>query len=195
MELNIMTKKHMHHGKTSKNILSAGEVLKATQIKLGDSFLDAGCGDGYISLEASSIVGDNGNVYALDVYPESIETVKKEIKNRNLDNIVALLVDITKPIQLDVEIIDIVLMANVLHGFVAEGEVEEVMNNISRVLKPGGVFAVVEFRKVEGNIGPPYDVKLSPEDVSNILLEHGYDIGDIQLVGKYHYIVNGVKKT
>ena len=191
-----MTEKHghMHHGKTSKNILSAGEVLKATELKLGDNFLDAGCGDGYISLEASSIVGDKGSVYALDVYPESIETVKKEIKTRNLGNMEAILADITKIIPLNTEIIDVVLMANVLHGFVAEREVEEVMNNISRVLKPGGVFAVVEFRKIEGNIGPPYDVKVSPEDVFNILLEHGFDISDTQLVGKYHYIVNGVKK-
>ena len=191
-----MTEKHghMHHGKTSKNILSAGEVLKATELKLGNSFLDAGCGDGYISLEASSIVGDKGSVYALDVYPESIETVKKEIKTRNLGNMEAILADITEIIPLDTEIIDVVLMANVLHGFVAEREVEEVMNNISRVLKPGGVFAVVEFKKIEGNIGPPYDVKVSPEDVSNILLEHGFDISDTQLVGKYHYIVNGIKK-
>jgi ubiquinone/menaquinone biosynthesis C-methylase UbiE len=191
-----MTEKHghMHHGKTSKNILSAGEVLKDTELKLGDNFLDAGCGDGYISLEASSIVGDKGSVYALDVYPESIETVKKEIKTRNLGNMEAILADITKIIPLDTEIIDVVLMANVLHGFVAEREVEEVMNNISRVLKPGGVFAVVEFRKIEGNIGPPYDVKVSPEDVFNILLEHGFDISDTQLVGKYHYIVNGIKK-
>ena len=191
-----MTEKHghKHHGKTSKNILSAGEVLKATELKLGDSFLDAGCGDGYISLEASNIVGDNGSVYALDVYPESIETVKKEIKTRNLVNIETILADITETIPLDAEIIDIVLMANVLHGFVSEGEVEEVMNNISRVLKPGGIFAVVEFRKIEGNIGPPYDVKLSLEDVSNILLKHGFDINGTQLVGKYHYIVNGIKK-
>jgi ubiquinone/menaquinone biosynthesis C-methylase UbiE len=191
-----MTEKHghMHHGKTSKNILSAGEVLKDTELKLGDNFLDAGCGDGYISLEASSIVGDKGSVYALDVYPESIETVKKEIKTRNLGNMEAILADITEIIPLDTEIIDVVLMANVLHGFVAEREVEEVMNNISRVLKPGGVFAVVEFRKIEGNIGPPYDVKVSPEDVFNILLEHGFDISDTQLVGKYHYIVNGIKK-
>jgi ubiquinone/menaquinone biosynthesis C-methylase UbiE len=191
-----MTEKHghMHHGKTSKNILSAGEVLKDTELKLGDNFLDAGCGDGYISLEASSIVGDKGSVYALDVYPESIETVKKEIKTRNLGNMEAILADITKIIPLNTEIIDVVLMANVLHGFVAEREVEEVMNNISRVLKPGGVFAVVEFRKVEDNIGPPYDVKVSPEDVSNILLENGFDISDTQLVGKYHYIVNGIKK-
>ncbi len=191
-----MTEKHghMHHGKTSKNILSAGEVLKATGLKQGDTFLDAGCGDGYISLEASNIVGSNGSVYALDVYPESIETVEKEIETRKLGNMEAILADITETIPLDDSLVDIVLMANVLHGFVSGGEVEEVMNNISKVLKPGGVFSVVEFRKVEGNIGPPYDVKVSIEDVSHILTEYGFDIGGSQLIGKYHYIVNGVKK-
>lgn len=191
-----MTKKHghMHQGKTTRNILNAGEVLKATGLKKGDTFLDAGCGDGYISLEASNLVGDDGRIYALDVYPESIETVKKEIKTRNLGNIEAILADITETIPIDTAVIDIVLMANVLHGFVAEGEVEEVMNNIIKVLKHGGVFAVVEFRKVEGNIGPPYDVKVSPEDVSHILIEHGFDISDTKLVGEYHYIINGVKR-
>jgi ubiquinone/menaquinone biosynthesis C-methylase UbiE len=185
---------HMHQGKTSKNILSAVEVLKATGLKHGDNFLDAGCGDGYISLEASSIVGDDGRVYALDVYPESIETVKKEVKARNSINTEAILADITETIPLETATIDIVLMANVLHGFVAEGEVDVVMSNISRVLKPGGVFAIVEFRKVEGNIGPPYDIKISPEDVSNILNEHGFDTIDTQLVGEYHYVVKGIKK-
>ena len=106
----------------------------------------------------------------------------------------AILTDITQTIPIDTAIIDIVLMANVLHGFVADGKVDEVMDNISRVLKLGGVFSVVEFRKIEGNIGPPYNVKLSPEDVSKILKEHGFNINNTQPVGKYHYIVNGVKK-
>ncbi len=185
---------HMHHGKTSKNILRAGEVLKATGLKQGDTFLDAGCGDGYISLEAANIVGDNGRVYALDIYPESIETVKKEIKARNSVNTEAILADVTESIPLETAKIDTVLMANVLHGFVAEGEVEEVMNNISRVLKPGGVFAIVEFRKIEGNIGPPNNVKISPEDVYDILTEYEFNIGETKLIGEYHYIVKGIKK-
>ncbi len=189
-----MTEKHVHHGKTTRNILNADEVIKSTGLKLGDTFLDAGCGDGYISLEASKLVGEDGKIYALDVYPQSIETVKKEVETRNLGNVKAILADITQTIPIDTAIIDIVLMANVLHGFVADGKVDEVMDNISRVLKPGGVFSVVEFRKIEGNIGPPYNVKLSPEDVSKILKEHGFNINNTQPVGKYHYIVNGVKK-
>ena len=53
-----MTEKHMHHGKSSRDILDADEILKAAGLKSDDVFLDAGCGDGYISIEASSVVGD-----------------------------------------------------------------------------------------------------------------------------------------
>lgn len=190
-----MTEKHghVHHGKSSRDILSAGEVLKATGLKMGDIFLDAGCGDGYISIGASNIVGNHGKIYALDVYPESIETVKKEIKGRNLDNIEAVLADITEAIPIDKNSIDNVLMANVLHGFVEGGEVEEVMDNIVKVLKPGGIFTVVEFRKVESNKGPPFNVRISPGEVVLIFKDYGFDIDNTYEIGEHHYIVKGVK--
>ena len=189
-----MTEKHMHHGKSSRDILDADEILKAAGLKSDDVFLDAGCGDGYISIEASSVVGDRGKVYALDVYPESIETVKKEIEDRKLDNIEAAVSDITKSIPLDEASVDVTVMANVLHGFIEGGEVDMVMNNIVKVLKPGGIFAVVEFRKVESSRGPPFNVRITPEEVAEILEEYGFGIDDSHEIGEHHYIVKGVKK-
>jgi ubiquinone/menaquinone biosynthesis C-methylase UbiE len=187
-----MTEKHghKHHGKTSRNILKAGEVIGELNLKIGDKFLDAGCGDGYISLEVSEIVGSQGMVYALDVYSESIEKVKQEVKSKNLTNVDAVLADITKSIPLDENSVDKVLMANVLHGFVEEDEVEEVMKNILKVLKPGGIFSVVEFRKIKSENGPPYNVRLSPSEVSDILQKYGFEIIHSVEIGNFHYIVN-----
>ena len=186
--------RHVHHSRSSKDILSAMEVLEAVGLEIGDIFLDAGCGDGYISIAASNLVGDRGKIYALDVYPESIETVKKEIEDKKLDNTHAILADISKNIPLDSDSIDMVLMANVLHGFVADEEVEKVMSNIVEVLKPGGVFAVVEFLKLEGIKGPPFNIRISPEEVSIILKDYGFDITDKLEIGQYHYIVKGIIK-
>ena len=186
--------RHVHHSRSSKDILSAMEVLEAVGLEIGDIFLDAGCGDGYISIAASNLVGDQGKIYALDVYPESIENVKKEIEDKKLDNTHAILADISKNIPLDLDSIDIVLMANVLHGFVADEEVEKVMSNIVEVLKPGGVLAVVEFRKLDGIKGPPFNIRISPEEVSIILKDYGFEITDKHEIGEYHYIVKGVKK-
>jgi ubiquinone/menaquinone biosynthesis C-methylase UbiE len=184
---------HKHHGKTSRQILSADDVINATGLQKGNIFLDAGCGDGYISIEASKIVGSSGVVYALDVYPESIEKVKAEVKNQNLTNLNPILADITESIPLDENSVDLVLMANVLHGFVEEDEVDVVMKNISKVTKPGGIFSVVEFRKVESENGPPYNVRLHPSDVADILQRYGFDLIDSVEIGTYHYIVNGKK--
>jgi len=188
-----MTEKHVHHGRSSKDILSAGEVLKATGLKMGDTFLDAGSGDGYISIEASNIVGDSGKIFALDVYPESIEILKKEIEKRDLNNIEPIVVDIIDTIPLEENSIDNVLLANVLHGFIEGGEVSKVIANINKVLKPAGIFTIVEFRKLENKIGPPFNVRLFPYEVINILKDYGFEIEDNYEIGDYHYIVRCIK--
>ena len=188
-----MTEKHVHHGRSSKDILSAGEVLKATGLKMGDTFLDAGSGDGYISIEASNIVGDSGKIFALDVYPESIEILKKDIEKRDLNNIEPIVADIIDTIPLEENSIDNVLLANVLHGFIEGGEVSKVMANINKVLKPAGIFTIVEFRKLENKIGPPFNVRLFPYEVINILKDYGFEIEDNYEIGDYHYIVRCIK--
>jgi ubiquinone/menaquinone biosynthesis C-methylase UbiE len=191
-----MTEKHghVHQGKSTQNILNAHEVLQSAGIKLGDVFLDAGCGDGYISIEASKMVGKQGRAYAVDVYLESIEIVKTKISDNELSNMEAVLADITESIPITDDSVDHIMMANVLHGFVADNELKPVMDNIDRIIKSGGIFSVVEFRKIENSPGPPFNVKLSPEQVTEILSQYGFDTIDTQEIGKYHYIVNGVKK-
>jgi len=37
--------------------LDANRIIDGLNIKIGDTFLDVGCGDGYISLAASPYVG------------------------------------------------------------------------------------------------------------------------------------------
>ncbi len=187
-------KGHVHHGKSTKGVLSADKVLTAAGLKSGDIFLDAGSGDGFISFAASPIVGEEGKVYAMDVYPESIEMVKKEAQEKGIENLKAEVVDLTSKIPLDDSSIDLCVMANVLHGFVENDEVEDVMKEIIRVVKPEGIFAVVEFKKIEGIPGPPMDVRLAPQDVEDILSYHGFEPVLTSEVGLLHYLVKAVNK-
>lgn len=185
---------HKHHGKSSKDILSGDLVLEAANIKNGDKFLDAGCGDGHVSIDASYKVGSDGKVFAIDIYPDSIEILKNEIKKRNIKNIKPLVADITEKLPIEDNLIDLALMANVLHGFVRSGEVDQVMSNIVNVLKPGGIFAVVEFRKAESSRGPPINIRVSPEDVGDILKKYQFEVVDSYEIGELHYIVRGLLK-
>lgn len=184
---------HVHHSKSTKDILSADKVLSAAGLKSGDVFLDAGCGDGYISIAASPLVGGEGKVYAIDVYPESIEIVKKDVQKKRIKNLEAIIADLTSEIPLIDDSVDLCVMANVLHGFVENGELDKVLPEIKRVIKLGGIFSVVEFKKIEGLPGPPFEVRLNPQDVENVLIKYGFEVTETVEVGKYHYLVNAVK--
>ena len=185
---------HVHHSKSTRDILNARNILKHAELHSGDKFLDAGCGDGFISFAASEIVKPDGEVYAVDVYPESINAVEEEIVKLDIKNIMAEVVDITEKIPLDDELIDLCVMANVMHGFVENDEVDPVMREITRVVKQGGAFAVVEFKKMEGPPGPPFKVRLAPPDVEDILTQYGWEVTKNTEVGEYHYLALGVKK-
>jgi ubiquinone/menaquinone biosynthesis C-methylase UbiE len=185
--------RHRHHGKSTSDILDPKSVLLAMGLENGQKFLDAGCGDGFISIEASNLVGNQGQVYALDEYEPSLDHIRSEIQELGIKNVEVIQADMTRSIPLDDNLIDRCVMANVLHGFAAEGTLKPVLAEIMRVLKPGGTFAVVEFNKVEGPPGPPYNVRLSPEDVEKILEDYGFQIGGTEEIGKYHYLVESFK--
>ena len=183
------SEKHFHHGRSSKEILDSNRVLSTIELKKGDTFLDAGCGDGYISLAASKIVGEEGKVYAVDVWEESIDAFKEKIESENIKNIEAAVADITQKIPVDDESIDILYMGNVLHGFIENNEVETVMKEIRRVIKQGGSFAVVEFKKEESTHGPPLHVRITPEEVEEVAKNYGFTVKKVEEVGTYHYTI------
>ncbi len=197
-------KKHIHHGRSTRSILDAERVLTAIGIKDGDVFLDAGCGDGFISIRASSYVGNKGKVYAVDIYEKSIDELKKEIGDKRITNIESIVADITEKIPIPDNSVDICLLANVMHGFVENGELDKAMQEILRVLKPGGRVAVVEFKKphkiitffpreIWRNIklyfvGPPMNIRLSPEVTGQHLQKYRITLQKVSGVGEYHYV-------
>ncbi|HEX3014311.1 MAG TPA: methyltransferase type 11, partial [Methanobacterium sp.] len=80
------------------------------------------------------------------------------------------------------------------HGFVENNEVESVMREIQRVIKQGGSFAVVEFKKEESTHGPPLHVRISPEEVGEIVENYGFVVKEVEDVGTYHYAIISYKK-
>jgi ubiquinone/menaquinone biosynthesis C-methylase UbiE len=178
---------HQHAGKSSKAFLNAEQVLKETGLKIGDNFLDLGCGDGYFSVAASKIVGSKGKVYAIDTYEQSITALKEQIHRDNLNNIEAIIADVTKEIPITHSIVDVCLMANVLHGLVANKEVESTMTQVARVMKSGGTLAVVDFKKVEGTPGPPVSIRMTPDEVEALIAGYGFKRKRSVEVGPCHY--------
>lgn len=121
---------HLHSGRSSRGLLDPRKILEDAGLKKGDTFLDAGCGEEHFSIAASQIVGKNGTVYAFDIYLEGINKLKKESKKRNLENMHAVVADITRKIPLKDKTVDFCLLSDVLHGLVANQEVDDALKRL-----------------------------------------------------------------
>jgi len=71
----------------------AGRYLKKFGIKPGYTVIDYGCGPGACIKDASSMVGDQGTVYAVDIHKMAIASVDKLIRKHNLTNVKTILTD------------------------------------------------------------------------------------------------------
>jgi len=178
---------HHHAGMSSKAFLNAERVLQETGLKKGDVFLDVGCGERHFSIAASKIVGTNGKVYALDSYEKSIAVLKEQIHREHIGNIEAIVADVTQKMPLPDAIIDVCLMANVMHGFLANGEVPGVMTEVARVMKSGSTLAVVEFQKIDGPPGSPISIRMTPEELEALISGYGFKKDRVVEVGPIHY--------
>ncbi len=178
---------HHHAGMSSKAFLNAERVIQEISLKNGDKFLDVGCGEGRFSIAVSKIIGNKGKVYAIDSYEKSIAALKEQIQREHITNIEAIVADVTKKLPLPDAIIDVCLTANVLHGFLANGEVAAVMTEVARVMKAGSALVVVEFKKIAGPPGPSISIRMTPEELDKLIAGYGFEKNKVVEVGQFHY--------
>ena len=163
----VTSEKHRHHhkGKSSERFLDKELILKALDIQPGQTILDAGCGNGYMSKIFSEKVTSSGKVYALDPDADSIEVLRKETQGSNIE---ALVGDITKPSQITPSSVDIIYLSAVIHGF-SKQEMKDLLEEARRLLKPNAILAFVEIDKKETPFGPPLNIRVSPEELREVV--------------------------
>lgn len=158
-------KSHQHKRRFTEGLLDSERILKALNIKAGQTILDAGCGNGYMSKLFSKEVGQFGKVYALDSNAHFIETLKQEVKGTNIETING---DITKPTKFDPSSIDFIYLSTVFHVFF-QHQRQGFLHEAKRLLKLNAYLAIVEIEKKETPFGPPLNSRYSPEDLKNIV--------------------------
>jgi FkbM family methyltransferase len=179
--------KHIHTGRPSSRFFNPNQVLNYLDIKEGVTILDAGCGNGSISIVASKLVGESGEIFAVDIDTNLIDMLKKEIERNKIKNIKVEQADISKKIPIEDNKIDICFMVNVFHGLVENDEIENSLREIKRVVKDGGAFEIVEFKKVDSYPGPPKSIRLSPDQIESLLNRYDFKKQDLFDIGSYHY--------
>jgi ubiquinone/menaquinone biosynthesis C-methylase UbiE len=156
---------HQHKGKSSERFLNKEQILQALNIQPGQTILDAGCGNGYMTKIFSEKITPSGKVYALDPDADSVEVLQKETQGSNIEAFVG---DITKPTQITPSSLDLFYISAVIHGF-SKQKMKDLSTEAQRLLKPKAILAVVEIDKKETPIGPPLSIRYSPEELKEIV--------------------------
>lgn len=164
---------HRIQGRSSESFINARDVISRLNLKGNEVFMDAGCGDGHTAMEAYEMMDDDATIYALDIYDPSIEDIKIEVIEKKINNLIPIQGDIAGNIPLPNDKVDMTLMINVFHGFVAQQNFNESISELKRITKPGGKIAIMDYKKMKAKNGPPYAVRSSPEEIEAMFARHG----------------------
>lgn len=188
---------HVHHGKSSSTFLDADEIVNELNFRGNEVFVDAGCGDGYISIKAINECLPEGIVYAVDSYSGSINSINEYVNENGIENLIPIEADISEGIsEISDSSVDVVLMLNVFHGFRESDIRQDVICELKRIIKEDGKIAIMDFKPIEMQKGPPLDIRYSPQELEELFSEYGLkmnyineDVGEEIPEGKSHYMI------
>jgi ubiquinone/menaquinone biosynthesis C-methylase UbiE len=176
-------------GKSSYDLVDHEKVFRELRLRKGMNFLDMACGPGDYAVGVARRLGNEGVVYAADIWVEALVRLQKKAETQSITNIRTVVGDVSRRLPVEAALMDVCFIAAVLHDFVREEVAFEALDEAARVLKPGGALAVLEFKKIDGPPGPPIEIRLAPEEVEGLVSPHGFTKEGISDVGPYHYMI------
>lgn len=117
-------------------------LVRSLKLKHADVVADIGAGSGVISFLMAEQVLPSGKIMAVDVQDEMLARLKDRATELGLDNVIPVKGTQKAP-NLKDESIDVALMVDVYHEFEFPFEM---MQAISKAMKPGGRVVLVEYR-------------------------------------------------
>jgi len=175
-------------GRSSFELIDTVKFFRELDLKKGVTFLDVACGRGAYSLTAADIVGNDGQVYAVDLWEEGILNLRERAVSKGIQNLTAFVSDVGQNIPVEDECVDVCLMATALHDFVGDQIDREAMKEVVRVMKPQGILVIVEYKKIDGPLGPPKAVRLSPQEVDTLVSAYGFRQQHLTEISANHYL-------
>ncbi len=131
--------------------------------------VDLGAGIGFFALPFARHL-PQGTVYACDVNPEMLRYLEEAVRQAGAANV--------KPVQTEEVRVplpdgcaDLVLMVNLHHELDFRSET---LAECRRLLRPGGRIAIVDWKAVPTEHGPPLEIRFAPEEVQSELEAAGF---------------------
>ena len=166
------------------SFLTPEHLVRELYLKPGDRVADIGCGTGVYTIALANEVGEMGQVYAVDVHREALHTLAGTLDKRGIQNVEMIWANVEEYIPIDGYSLDAVVVSNVLFQL---GNINLLLDHISKLLKPEGQLLMVEWSDSHGGIGPHKDHVIEESYAEKLVLEHNFRILKRLPAGSYHY--------
>jgi predicted methyltransferase len=164
------------------------QIVDALALEPGETVADLGAGTGYLVAHLSNAVGKDGTVIAIDAEPAMIEYLADHKSQLGPATVVPQKVGFSDPELAAASVHGVVTLDTWHHVAGREAYARKVFDG----LKQGGRFVVVDY-EVDAEVGPPQQMRLSPEQVIKQLEAAGFNAAVVPETMPRHYIVVGTK--
>uniref|UniRef100_A0A7C3LTJ8 Class I SAM-dependent methyltransferase n=1 Tax=Leptospirillum ferriphilum TaxID=178606 RepID=A0A7C3LTJ8_9BACT len=138
----------------------------------GQGFLDFGIGTGYFALPVYERFGGSDPFYGVDIQPEMLELLKDRSIKRFGKEVIIPILGTNFPLPIPAGSIGLMWMVNVYHEL---ADKKQTLEEILRLLSPGGSLFIVDWKKTETPFGPPLEERVTDVDLYDDLLTAGFD--------------------
>jgi cyclopropane fatty-acyl-phospholipid synthase-like methyltransferase len=123
-------------------------MIDSFGLKPGMTVVDLGAGSGRISFLMAPKVAPEGKILAVDIQDEMLAMIEKRVDESGIENVIPVKGKVSST-GLEEGTADLVIMVDVYHEFEFP---HEMLADLSKILKPGGRIAWVEYRKEDPNV-------------------------------------------
>jgi len=129
---------------------SRNEIIKHVGPSAGQRVADVGAGTGFFTQLFATAVGENGQVYAVDISTRFLEHIAKQSEQAELRNISPVLAS-ASCCNLPPGSVDAVFICDTYHHFEQPGPT---LQSIARAMVPGGKLYLIDFERIPGQSRP-----------------------------------------
>jgi ubiquinone/menaquinone biosynthesis C-methylase UbiE len=164
-------------------------ILASVGLPSDSDAIDLCCGDGWFTLQMTRIAR---HVVAIDIDPHMLETSRIRLREAGIVNCEFIAGDAYQLPGMVSKPVDFVFLANAFHGVPDRLKLSEAVRT---VLKPGGLFAIVNWYRrpreettVLGEPrGPKNELRMSPQQTIDAVTPGRLNFTELVEIPPYHY--------
>lgn len=170
-------------------LLNAKKILKELGLKRGNKVADFGVGiTGHFAFAASSMVGEEGKVYAVDIIPDILKMLQKQCALATVNNIQTVWGDFegkVRTLSIKDDSVDYVFS---IHNVWCTKDIAAMTKEARRILTPEGKFLMIDWKPDSQHpLAPHGKTCKSANYVKRRLVNCGFNTVEEKDIDAYHW--------